>query len=428
MNNISAVFYSWQSDSPLSINKDFIRKALQAAIDNINNDSSLNITLSLDEDARGEPGMTDIPRTLLEKIENCGIFVADFTFVGDTSRLLKGKKRKLLPNPNVMLEAGYMAKSQRWEQIVGVINTAFGLPKNLPFDIHHRQWPIDYELQKVDSPKYKTVTAKLIADIEKGLRGIAKKYLIPNENDRQPPVTHISEDSANSLIQAHYKDIASDNFFNMDMSQGVLSLTMIPFSCEPIDLSNSQNSDMFQQYLKPMWGGGYNPSWIGDSYYNYRGNENCPDSVVQIKTPGTIIAVNTSLLSQPNPLMARLDTTSKSGEVYLWHIESVLVSSVISYLKLYSMLQIHGPYYVAVGLLNLKQSKVSQDPLRYSSYDSKIFRGGSITPELITIPSDESFNNKNAVANLLKPSLDYMRRSFGHPASLHFNPSGKWID
>ena len=427
MNNISRVFYSWQSDSPHSINKDFIRKALQAAIDNVNNDCSLNITLSLDEDAREEPGMTDIPRTLLEKIENCGIFVADFTFVADTSRLLNGKKRKLLPNPNVMLETGYMAKSQRWEQIVGVINTAFGLPKNLPFDIHHRQWPIDYKLQKVDSPKYKTVMAKLIANIEKAIHSIAKKYLIPDENDKQSPITHISEDDARSLIQAHYRDVDSDNFFNMDMSKGVLSLTMIPFSCEPIDVSNSQNIDMFQQYLKPMWGGGYNWSWTDDSYYNYHGNEDCPDSVVQIKTLGTVFAVNTSLLSKPDPLAARSDTISKEVEVYLWHIESVLVSSVIAYLKIYSMLQIGGPFYVAVGLLNLKQSKLGKDR-RYSSYDSKAFKGGSITPQLITISNDELFNDKNIVATLLKPSLDSMVRSFGLSGSRHFDTSGKWIE
>ena len=51
MRNIVA-FYAWQFDTPGKINKDFIRKALEAAKERINADSALNVKLEIDSDTQ----------------------------------------------------------------------------------------------------------------------------------------------------------------------------------------------------------------------------------------------------------------------------------------------------------------------------------------------------------------------------------------
>jgi hypothetical protein len=59
----------------------------------------------------------------------------------------EGHSKKLIPNPNVTLELGYAARSIGWDRIICVMNTAFGPPEELIFDLRHRRWPICYKLE-----------------------------------------------------------------------------------------------------------------------------------------------------------------------------------------------------------------------------------------------------------------------------------------
>src|SRR5262245_10268053 len=95
------IFYAWQSDNDQTTNRYFIRDALKEAITALSRDDTIEDAPSLDHDTKGEPGMPDVFQTILRKIEQAGIFVADMTIVGLTPA------GKHLPNPNVMLELGY---------------------------------------------------------------------------------------------------------------------------------------------------------------------------------------------------------------------------------------------------------------------------------------------------------------------------------
>lgn len=64
------------------------------------------------------------------------------SFVGATP---KGKR---LPNPNVMTEFGYARSMLDDQQIVLVMNTAFGPERDLPFDLAHLRHPAAYALQE----------------------------------------------------------------------------------------------------------------------------------------------------------------------------------------------------------------------------------------------------------------------------------------
>jgi hypothetical protein len=79
------------------------------------------------------PGCPDIGATILSKIDAASAFVADVTIVGQT---IKGKPT---PNPNVLVELGYALSSLGWDRIVLVMNTAFGGPDLLPFDLRQKR-------------------------------------------------------------------------------------------------------------------------------------------------------------------------------------------------------------------------------------------------------------------------------------------------
>ena len=132
------VFYAWQSDTPPRFNRYLIRTALEMAARQINDEANSSIQIEIDSDTQDVPGQPPVTDTILRKITNCDIFAPDFTFVGKT------KARKLLPNPNVLTEYGYALHAKSYEAMMPVMNTAYGPPEKLPFDMGHLRHPIQY--------------------------------------------------------------------------------------------------------------------------------------------------------------------------------------------------------------------------------------------------------------------------------------------
>ena len=138
------IFYSWQSDTSRKENYYFIKDCLEAAIKKINaqnkiNGNSLGLTIRIDHDTKGKSGTPNIVQTIFEKIEKSSIFVADITFVGE---ITAQEKEEFMPNSNVLFEMGYAAGKLGWDRIVTVLNSHFGEPSKLPFDLKQRRWPI----------------------------------------------------------------------------------------------------------------------------------------------------------------------------------------------------------------------------------------------------------------------------------------------
>lgn len=127
------VFYSWQSDLPGNTNRNFIKTALEKAINAIRQDSTVEDAPRIDHDTAGEPGSPNIVQTIFNKIDNCSVFVCDVSFI-DVSG-----EAKRTPNPNVLLELGYAIKTLGWERIVLVFNTAYGDVSKLPFDLRNQR-------------------------------------------------------------------------------------------------------------------------------------------------------------------------------------------------------------------------------------------------------------------------------------------------
>ena len=137
------IFFSWQSDLPET--RSVIGWALESAAKNLRRDGSVEEVVRVDQDTDGVAGWPEITSTILDKIERCGVFVADLTPIN--ARL---PNSRVTPNPNVLLELGYaLATGMGRLRIICVLNAAY-LPnedlKELPFDVRGSR-PLVFALQ-----------------------------------------------------------------------------------------------------------------------------------------------------------------------------------------------------------------------------------------------------------------------------------------
>jgi hypothetical protein len=167
-------FYAWQSDRPSKINKDFIRKALDAAARRITDDPKVDVDLVIDSDTEGVVGTPPVTETILRKIATADIFVPDLTLVART------EPGKLTPNPNVMVEYGYALRALTFEAMMPVMNTYFGEPEELPFDLGHVRHPLQYRADpSLSDDNRRALREKLSTRLEEILR-----LMVPNALDR----------------------------------------------------------------------------------------------------------------------------------------------------------------------------------------------------------------------------------------------------
>lgn len=140
-----SIFYSWQSDLPNNKNRSFIEVCIKKSIENITSDD-INLEIAIDRDTKDSVGTPDIASTIFSKIDKTSIFIADISFINPNST-----ERKT-PNPNVLIELGYAAKTIGWENIICIFNTEYGKIEDLPFDLRFRR-PLGYEIK---NPSNKT--------------------------------------------------------------------------------------------------------------------------------------------------------------------------------------------------------------------------------------------------------------------------------
>lgn len=157
------IFYSWQSDLPSNINRGFILDCLERAVRTIATDD-LSLDFDIDRDTLDVSGSPDIVATIFKKIDDATMFVADTTFVTG------GEGQRRSPNPNVMVELGYAANQHSWDNIVCVLNLAFGKIEQLPFDLRSRRI-VTYSLPP--NPEDKSAARKeLVSKLASAIKGI----------------------------------------------------------------------------------------------------------------------------------------------------------------------------------------------------------------------------------------------------------------
>ncbi len=165
-----SIFYSWQSDLPRKLSREVIHCAAAKSVERLSLDASIEDSPRLDHDTKDVSGAPEIAQTIFGKIERCGIFLADLTFVGATMPADGNKPAKKIPNPNVLLELGYAAAKIGWERIVLVMNSAFGSPDELIFDLRHRRFPLTFSLSPDTRKDVDSITNSLAEKLEEAFR------------------------------------------------------------------------------------------------------------------------------------------------------------------------------------------------------------------------------------------------------------------
>jgi hypothetical protein len=187
----ATVFFSWQSDTPTKVGRNFLRKALEDACAAIASDAAVGEAhrdLAVDSDTQGVPGHPPIVETIFNKIDSASVFVADMTFVA------KRPNGDALPNPNVLIEYGWALKSLMHKRIICVMNTAYGEPSidALPFDLRHLRWPFRYELLETASDEVRAEQRrKLTAFLTEAIRGCLGSIAAPAP--QRAPLTDLRE-------------------------------------------------------------------------------------------------------------------------------------------------------------------------------------------------------------------------------------------
>lgn len=190
------IFYSWQSDLPKNQNLNFIETSIKDALKKLRQQKPISLDIKLDKATRNLAGSPDIAESIFGKIGNSNIFIADISIINKDYELRK------TPNPNVLVELGYAARSLGWEKIICVYNKDFGNYNDLPFDLRNRRI-LDYtskngkdELsRKIESAisemnKKGNLTNKILdflkKDIDNEILGLLSHLLlIVNDNSKQ---------------------------------------------------------------------------------------------------------------------------------------------------------------------------------------------------------------------------------------------------
>jgi hypothetical protein len=169
------ICYSWQSDTPRDIGKTFIREALRLAVESLEIDDAERP--DIDQDTAGVLGSPVIADTIFGKIRDAKVIVADVTLTG----VRPGGKR--LINSNVALEVGYAIGVHGDGVLLKVMNTHYGPPEELPFDLAHRRWPVRFNLApKAPAEKREKALRRLAAE----LTVILKEYIAASRPRPEP--------------------------------------------------------------------------------------------------------------------------------------------------------------------------------------------------------------------------------------------------
>ena len=210
------IFYSWQSDLPNNTNRGFIEKALTNAVKAIRNDASIAVEPVIDRDTLGFSGTPNIPQTILQKIDECDVFVCDVSIINS------GSKFRSTPNPNVLFELGYALKKLSWDRIIMVMNGTYGKISELPFDLEKRR-VILYTVKHDSIIKIEERT-KLEKQIESNVRLILEKFDLDSNQETAPSILLDKSSlyayiTSSSIVRKYDKQMAEMYGLPLDTTQ-----------------------------------------------------------------------------------------------------------------------------------------------------------------------------------------------------------------
>jgi hypothetical protein len=242
------VFYAWEDDLPASTNRYLIEDALREALKKLKRDDTTKIEAAIDRATDNVAGAPVIANTILGKIDKAAVFVGDVSIINGQDNACS------TANPNVLFELGYAFKALTESRILMVMNTAFGKPEILPFDVKDRR-AITYSLSadadgKADAQAKRTAKT-ILADILAGhLRLIFTQtdetQTGGEQAKRKKYLQGLSDEIADNLnkLEQHLAEI--DNFAGTEKVYGVHRLILPTWTTSIWTALNEQLIDVLE--------------------------------------------------------------------------------------------------------------------------------------------------------------------------------------
>ena len=391
---MATIFYAWQSDTPDVVNRGFIRGAIEKAIDFVNQAVSIDDALDLDQDTQGVPGSPPLVETLLKKINDCTVFIGDLTLVATVDATDSAKR---LPNANVLIELGYSLARHGSDRLLGVMNTHFGSPEELPFDLVHRRYPILYSLSPdAGSDERNAVREKLIAAIVTEIRLILREEPSGSRKtlDR---VTQLESESSSFVANERLLRAGEQEIFWLNQPQAFLRV--VP--TKPLAVRSSVQlrglARNFAPPLRPLATARYDvqlvDARVDDGYVvacllkQDAGKQRRANCVTKVFSDGQIWGVDQRLLRENEKHGGARVIPSQA-------LRNEFESSLRHYLKFYSeSLEGGFPVHMVAGLefiegmpLVLNGDRLSEPSIRYRVVHATEIRSADVTADEILRP------------------------------------------
>jgi hypothetical protein len=353
------IFFSWQADTPNSSGRNFLRQVLEEVCEELSTDSEVDEAirdLLVDSDTQGIAGQPPIAETILKKIDGSAVVVCDMTLTG---KRLDGRPS---PNPNVLIEYGWALKALGYNRVISVMNIAFGKPNadNLPFDLAHLRWPMQYELPP-DTPAEAKATEK--KKLRRALKAAIQASLatVPAPTVEAPPAF---PEAAPQEGHARFRAPGESLGFDEDLLSGAnrevflasgpaMWLRIIPaenpgrrWKIDELREAGLQNSNLFPLLTRA---GGYSYVRASDGFGIFPAQhdpagqpERATRAIGFAFRTGEVWSIDTSLLSY------------NTDRLFYSDIETAFTDGAQKYRRFQLSLGIPGPFRWKAGLTGIK--------------------------------------------------------------------------
>jgi hypothetical protein len=424
------IFYAWQSDRPANLNRSFIQRAAEIAVDALQADAEIEEAPRLDHDTKDTPGTPEITKTILDKIERCGIFLADLTFVGRTDSAKEGDMPKLLPNPNVIFELGHAARCVGWDRIILVMNTEFGPPEELPFDLRNRRFPICYRAVPREGDR-SPVRVKLAKTLEEAFRGIIQGDMVRSEQEaakvREATAARIGQERA-----AFERDLKAGRFHGLKTKDGIIAVSIIPEKSPAKQLDLPVVRRHPQLTPGPFGSGPFGTEIRARSLISFDNQDaRCRYRITELTDYGIIRAADRMLLEPDQQWVAKEQAIHGGrvrGGVAATSLESDIIGTVYRHITALKELGVKGPWHVAISLLQVEGYVMLARARLMGGASSRVYDQEDMLTPPVVIPDEIDLSDHRAreLARLLQPAFDFIWREFNYDRSFNYTKDGEW--
>jgi hypothetical protein len=394
------VFYAWQSDRPSGRNRYFIQKAATEAAAKLTADSSCGYAVRIDQDTTGEPGLCDIPATILKRIDNSDAFLCDLTYVAESGAEDDAEdfEPRLCSNPNVLFELGYAFKSMGPERIVCVMNEKYGPVASQIFDLAHRRFPIAYRLPN-ENLSNKQVEAGLVDALVSAIRGVIRLGARSATG---------SAERIRNIRRTYEEQIRQGEFNGLYRPRGAIAIAVIPGPGTHIE-----NECLDPGNVWPPGAGSWDTRNRGNAVVTFSERAGMRYAAAELRNDGVILVANTFMLG----------SLDKEAPPYVpgAGTEKLIISSVSKYLEVLRTLEAFLPWTICVSLLEIKGYWLY---VRDGQTSDQMFEDTDIHLEPIVLENSEGSFDFSHAAQILRPAFDFIWREFGFERSYNYTESG----